>query len=377
MSSTSPNFSLILATNTDNVNVVAHISGPLSTIDSILAVAHTGTGQLKSSLTLVTPTLTNPTLSGTMTGGVVVASTGSFNTLLATGGTVTFNTLNIGTYALPSTVGQAGQVIVAQTGNAVWSSNAPSTGANETLSNLTTVALNTSLNTFTAGFVTAARVISTSGALTGLTVFQASTGTFAGNLAVTGTVNASAINVTGGAITAASLTIGTYSLPATIGATGQILTVTTNNAVWLTPTVAQTTVYFRAYATTAGIATTAAVIIAMATEAFDSASVFDTASYQFVVTASGYYLLGGAVGVTGEALAAGIVQISGSGGPYVLGYAFKDLAAATVAVNGSVLIVATSGAAYSMQLVWSTGTSVGYVPGQSLTYFWGMKIPDA
>lgn len=45
------------------------------------------------------------------------------------------------------------------------------------------------------------------------------------------------ITATGGSFTATSFAIGTYSYPSTIGSTGQVLTVTTGNAVWITPIV--------------------------------------------------------------------------------------------------------------------------------------------
>jgi len=310
-----------------------------------------------------------------MSGGVVTASTGNFSVLLAAGGTATLNALAIGTYSLPAVIGASGEVLLVQTGNAVWQANAPATGANNALSNLTTVAFNTSLNTFTGGFATVDRIISTSGAITGLTTFQASTGTFAGNLAVTGTVNASAINVTGGAITAASISIGTYALPATIGSTAQVLTVTSGPALsWAAPSLVQTAVYFRAFATAAA-PTTGARTVVLRTEVFDSASVFNTSSYSLEVSASGHYLLGGAMTIVGEANVSGILQISGAGGPYRLGSALTPSAPAA---NGSVLVVATSGDAYLMELLYVNGSGgVSYIEGSGITYFWGMKIPDA
>lgn len=233
MSTTSTTFSFVLATTSDPVDVVTQIANNFSSIDSILSVAHTGTGQLKPVTVFVSPSLTNPTLVGTMTGGNVFATTGNFQTITATGGALKVNTLTVGTYSVPATVGNSGEVLTVLTGNAVWVANAPGTGANAGLSNLTSVVINTNLNTFTAGFITANRIIATSGALTGLTVFQATTGTFAGNVTITGTLTANVINATGGTITAGALSIGTYAMPATIGSTTQVLTVTTGNAVWL------------------------------------------------------------------------------------------------------------------------------------------------
>lgn len=226
MSTLSNYFQLVLATPPDIVDVTAHVANNFSSLDAILSIAHTGSGQLKSSLTLATPTLINPTFSGTLAGAnLIAASTGRFNTITATGGILTVSTLNIGTYALPSTIGATNQLMTVITGNATWVTPAGGTGANTGLSNLASVAINTNLNTFSAGFVTVSRVIATSGALTGLTVFQASTGTFAGNVTVTGTLTADVVNCTGGTITAGSITLGTYALPAAIGTTGQILTV--------------------------------------------------------------------------------------------------------------------------------------------------------
>lgn len=235
MSTTSTNFSLVLATTADTVNVVTQIANNFSSLDSILAVVHTGTGSIKSGITITQPTLVSPTISGSIGGSFsITAATGQFNTVTATGGLVTLNSFTIGTYAFPTTIGSANQVLAVQTGNAVWVSNPGGTGAGQALDNLTTVAINTSLNTFTAGFVTVNRIISTSGALTGLTAFQATAGTFAGNVRVAATINADILNVTGGAITAGSLAIGTWSLPATVGTPGQVLTVSSGNGIWST-----------------------------------------------------------------------------------------------------------------------------------------------
>lgn len=237
MSTLSPNFSLVLATTSDQVSVVTHLSGNFLAIDSILSVMHTGSGQFKNNLTFTTPILINPTISGTLSGGTAfAASTGSFNTITATGGAVTLNSFNIGTYSYPGTVGGNSFVLTVVTGNAQWAASAPNTGANQDLSNLVgPVAINTNLNTFSAGFVTLTRVIATSGSLTGLTAFQATAGTFAGLLTALGTVTANVVNCTGGAGTFGSLTVGTYSLPATIGGSGQVLTVGTGTLAFNTP----------------------------------------------------------------------------------------------------------------------------------------------
>jgi hypothetical protein len=233
MSTTSPNFGLVIATTSDQVNVVTQIAGNFSTLDSVIGIAHTGTGQLKSGLALMNPTLQSPTLSGTLSGGTIAATTGRFNTITATGGMITANTFAIGTYNLPTTIGADATILTVVTSNAVWVANAPGTGANAGLSNLAAVAINTSLNTFTAGFVTVNRVVATSGNLIGLSTAIATIGTF-GTLAVTGTLTAAAANFTGGSITPAAFSIGTYSYPATVGADKQVLTVTTGNAQWLT-----------------------------------------------------------------------------------------------------------------------------------------------
>lgn len=226
MSTTSPNFGLVLASTSDVVSVTSHISNNFSTLDSVIGIVHTGTGQLKTGVSLTSPTIINPIISGSLTGaGIISASTGSFSTITATGGVVTVNALSVGTYGYPAAIGSTSQVLTVVTGNAVWAANSPGTGADAALSNLASVAINTSLNTFTAGFVTVNRIISTSGALTGITSFQATTGTFAGNVTVTGTLTANVVNCTGGAITAGGITIGTYALPGTIGATNSVLAV--------------------------------------------------------------------------------------------------------------------------------------------------------
>jgi len=233
MSTTSPNFAFVLATTSDTVSVTSHISNNFSSIDSILSAVHTGTGQLRPSVSVTTPVLINPTLSGTLSGGAMVsASTGNFSTITATGGLLTVNALSVGTYGYPAAIGSTSTILTVVTGNAVWAAATPNTGANLGLSNLASVAINTNMNTFTAGLVTMARVIATSGSLTGLTAFQASTGTFIGNVVISGTATVNVLNCTGGAGTFSSLSIGTYAVPATIGATGQVLAAVTGNAVW-------------------------------------------------------------------------------------------------------------------------------------------------
>lgn len=235
MSTTSPNFNLVLATTADQVNVVTQIANNFSSLDSILAVVHTGSGQLKPTLSLTTPVLINPSISGTASGaGIMIASTGQFNTITATGGVLTVNAFSIGSYSIPSTIGATNQLLTVVTGNAQWVAAAPGTGANQSISNLASVAINTSLNTFSAGFVTVDRLITTSGALTGLTSFQATAGTFAGNVTISGTATINVVNCTGGAITAGGLAVGTYSYPSTVGSTGFILAVTTGNLVFAT-----------------------------------------------------------------------------------------------------------------------------------------------
>ena len=150
MSTTSTNFSLTIATTSDQVSVVDHIADNFTTIDSLLSIAHTGTGELKSGLTVTNYTMVNPIVSGTLTGGDVVATTGSFQTITATGGALTADTFSIGTFAFPSVVGSTNQIMAVQTGNLVFVDNSPGTGAATDLGNLASVAINTSLNNFTA-----------------------------------------------------------------------------------------------------------------------------------------------------------------------------------------------------------------------------------
>lgn len=236
MSTLSPNFNLVIATTSDQVNVVTQVAGNFSTLDALFAIVHTGTGQLKGSLFLATPSISSPTITGSMSGIFsITASTGQFNTITATGGILTLNTLNIGTYALPSTVGATGALLTVVTGNAVFVAPSGGTGANTGLSNLAAVAINTSLNTFTAGFVTVDRVIASSGAITGLTSLQATVGTFAGLLTALGTITANVVNCTGGMGTFSNITIGTYALPSVLGSTGQILRVASSTLGFTSP----------------------------------------------------------------------------------------------------------------------------------------------
>lgn len=236
MSSQSPNFNLVIATTSDQVNVVTQIANNFSTLDTVLSVVLTATGAVKPSTFLAVPTISSPVISGSMTGVFsITASTGNFQTVTATSGSVTLGYLGIGTYSIPATLGADGALLTVQTGNAQWVSPSGGTGANTGLSNLASVAINTNLNSFTASAITMSAVIATSGTLTGLTVFQATTGTFAGNVTISGTATINAVNCTGGAGTFASVGIGTYSLPSTLGSNGQFLRVTTGAAIFSNP----------------------------------------------------------------------------------------------------------------------------------------------
>jgi len=232
MSTTSPNFGLIIATTSDTVSVTSHLANNFSTVDALIGMCHTGTGEFKVNLSLTTPTLVNPVISGTCTGGTIIATTGKFNTITATGGIIAVNSLTLGNYTIPSTIGTTGQLLTVSGGNAVWMDNAPGTGADTALSNLASVAINTSLGTFSAGKVTVAQILATSGTLSGLTSIVATTGTFSANLTIAGTVLAGAVNCTGGAITAGGLAIGTYSYPATVGTVGYALVAGASVATW-------------------------------------------------------------------------------------------------------------------------------------------------
>lgn len=286
MATTSPNFGLILATTSDTVSVTSHIANNFSTLDTIIGVSHTGSGELRSGLTISTPVLVNPTISGTASGAsLVVASTGRFDTIIATAGTMRVSAFTMGTYTIPATIGATNEILTVVTGNAQWVAPAPGTGANDALSNLASVAINTSLNTFTAGFVTVARVIATSGSLTGLTAFQATAGTFAGALTALATVNANVVNCTGGAITAGGITVGTWALPSTIGTNGQVMRVVTGAANWYTPTTSQAISAFL-IGGVATINTTAAVPLVYST-GYDPGG--NIVSGTFVAPTSGVY----------------------------------------------------------------------------------------
>jgi hypothetical protein len=243
MSTLSPIFGFTIATTSDTVNVVTQIAGNFSSLDSILGAAHTGTGQLKSSVVINTPTLQSPVLSGTLSGGTIVSTTGKFNTVTATGGSVVVNSLGIGTYSYPTTIGNVGQLLTVSGANAVWVDNVPNTGAGVALDNLAAVAINTNLNTFTAGAVTIAKLIATSGSLTNMTTIVSTTGTFSG-LNIVGTLNADAINFTGGTVRVASFSVGTYSYPDTVGAAGQFMSVVTGNAVFASNVMTRSPVVF-------------------------------------------------------------------------------------------------------------------------------------
>lgn len=393
MSTTSTNFSLVLATTSDQVNVVTHIANNFSSLDSILSQVHTGTGQLKAGLNVSNWTATNPTIVGTMTGGTIVATTGRFQTITATGGALTASTLAVGTYSFPTTVGATGALLTVVTGNAVWVAPSGGTGANTGLSNLASVAINTSINTFTGGFATLDRVLATSGALTGLTVFQASTGTFAGNVTITGTLTANAINATGGAITAGSLAIGTYALPTTIGATNQILTVTTGNAVWLNRTT-NTNAYIFAFADTVAALpglnpSTGEVQLFFNNEINDTASVFNaaTTAYQLTVAASGFYQIGCfltfAVGTLPKNFIAYVIKSSGNVHWKVADYSFSSGSgpAASGGFGGSVMVLAASGDRFGIAVDPITGTANFLVSASGTstyrTYFTAYKVPEA
>lgn len=396
MSTTSPNFNLLLASGTDVVNVTAHLANNFSSLDSIIAVAHTGSGALKPNLSVTGWTLVSPTISGTLSANTVVATTASFQTITATGGALTVNSLNIGTYALPSTIGTTAQVLTVSGANAVWVTPSGSgTGANAALSNLTTVAFNTSLNTGSGGFFTFDRVIATSGALTGITAFQATTGTFAGallvssNVTISGTATINAVNCTGGTITAGALSIGTYSLPSTIGTTNQVLSVTTGNAVWLNRPAA-TSAYFLAYMSSGATlsiasATNTSQVTGIWEEELDTVSIFDktAASFPLTVTASGYYNLGASLSLSVSAgtRAAFFAYITKSSGAinYLFGNAHIQ---ATGGINlqaaGSVVVQASSGDKFGITITNQDTNGLNVTSaGARDNIFFGYKIPDA
>lgn len=222
---TTPNFNFLKATTSDVVDVVGFIDANFTSIDSVLAVSHTGTGELKANLVLQSPTLVTPTLSGTVSGGTIIASTGKFNTITATGGSLAVNSFTIGTYTFPGAIGSTGNILVVSGTALVFQTNTPNTGASAALDNLASVNINTSLNSFTASVGTFVRIISTSGSLTGMSMLSATTGTMSANFTVVGTLQAGAVNCTGGSITAGNITVGTYSMPTTLGTAGQVLSV--------------------------------------------------------------------------------------------------------------------------------------------------------
>lgn len=330
MSTYSPTFNLVLATTSDQVNVVTQIAANFSSLDSILSICHTGTGQFKSGVFLASPGLSSPTITGSMTGVFsLTASTGAFNTITATGGAVTVNSFSIGTYSLPQTIGATSAILTVVTGNAQWAAAAPNTGANQALSNLASVAINTNLNTFTAGFVTVDRLITTSGALTGLTSFQAATGTFAGNVTISGTATINAVNCTGGAGTFASVTVGTWGLPSTIGAAGQIMQVSGGTAGWGGSVGSASFSYYAANSGTVGAGTTGAVTFA--TAVFDPQSLVTTGGL-FTAPAAGTWLIG--VGFSIKAVAAAAIA---SGGLIVATTKYAFATAVTNSASGSLL----------------------------------------
>lgn len=464
MSTTSPNFALVLANSTDQVDVANHIANNFSTIDTLLSVVHTGTGQLKDGLTFVNPTLNGVvTVTGTVSASIVSASTGSFQTITATGGALTINTLTVGTMAIPAAIGSSGHLLGVSGGVLTFLAPSAASGPNNALSNLASVAINTNLNTFTAGFVTVARVIATSGSLTGLTAFQSTTGTFSNltvlttasiptligtNATVTNIVvgfvtatgvtmasgTATALTVTSAAVstgiftaltatavvatnatlanatvsgtatiarvvattavaatlTASAIQIGTYSLPATVGSTGQILTVTTGNVVFASSSgQALTTAYFRVRNTGGGLNITtvslAGTAIPLDTKIFDVGSGFNTAASTYTVTSSGYYEFGGSISIFATTQnRVYTFALSGSGGPHVMGSVIR-VTASDFAISGSVILSAGSGAVYTPFIyvnAAATGTVSAptvdiYHTGTFYSYFWGMKIPDA
>ncbi len=379
MSTTSTNFSFVLATGSDQVDVTTHVANNFSSLDSIIGAAHTGTGQLRPNLAVTGWQLTNPVFFGNITGGNISATTGSFQTISATGGAISVGNLTVGNYSFPTTASANGTVLQLITGNAVWAANTPGTGANNGLSNLASVAINTNLGTFSAGFVTVARVIATSGALTGLTTFQASTGTFAGNLAVTGTITANAINVTGGAATFASLAIGTNVYPAAASTAGTVLTMSGTAAKWLAPAVqTHATAYFRAFSSTSidGTAAGATKILSFNTEGLDTVGQYDTATFQYTVTASGYYVFGITLSVTAGTGVQAILQLSGSGGPYTIGGVVQN-GTYVGAGAGSILLFAASGNVYTPTAICLTNATGINIFGGANSFFYGYKIPDA
>lgn len=382
MSTTSTNFHFVLATTSDPVNVVTQIANNFSSLDSILSICHTGTGQFKSGLLLISPTLSGATISGVFNANTVAATAGVFSTVTATAGYLVVSTFGIGNYIFDSTAGANGNVLTVVTGNARWAVPAPGTGAASNLSNLAAVVINTNLNTFSAGFVTFARIVATSGNLTAFTAITGSTGKF-NVLTVTGTLTADVINVTGGNITAGGFAIGTYSYPTTRGTTGQVLTMTTNNARWIVPNLAQTAAYFAARITSGG---TAVIVsdyanVVFEVEELDTSNQYDPATGIFSVTASGYYQFGIHLGVVAAGAKNFYARLTGgtSVGSYFMAYG-APASGTQLALSGSVLVLASSGESYRVQVYADTAGNAGQsvVVGTSTNFsrFWGMKVPD-
>lgn len=347
MSTTSTNFKLVIATTSDVANVVTQVAGNFSTIDSLLGVVHTGTGALKAGLSIQTPTLISPTVSGTLSASTLVASTGSFNTITATGGALTVNAFTIGTYGYPAAVGSTGQLLTVVTGNAVFVTPAGGTGAGVDLSNLASVAINTSLNTFSAGFVTVARIIATSGAITGLTSFQATTGTFAGNVTITGTLTANAVNCTGGAITAGGITVGTWALPSTIGSSNQILKTLSATATWATPIASTVTAFCFTNVSSKSLSGTGIDVIGYTTELFDMGNNATTGT--FTAPTSGLYefncyVVATAVNTQAHSFVLGILIDSTSYNIFNRSYgAVASNTSAPIYIAGAIIGTVTSG----------------------------------
>lgn len=367
MSTTSPNFNLVLATSADLVAVDSHLSNNFSTLDSVLAVLHTGTGQFKASVTIPTPILQSPVFSGTASGaGIVLASTGAFSTITATGGSLTINSLSVGTYGYPAIIGSTSAILTVVTGNAQWAAATPNTGANQALSNLTTVAFNTGIGTGSGGFFTFNRLNVSSGALTGLTTFQATTGTFAGSLVVTGTVTANAVNCTGGSITGASIGIGTYSMPSILGSTGQFLKVSASTLGFADAT---STAIFSLI--NGGAATgQSSIIVSSFTVVYDPAGSATATGY--TTPSSGVYFLvaGGGFKATGSALIQLSLVVAGT--PYTFA---QDAAATNFGGNPytlNLIRAVTSGGLITM-------TAAGMISGTFIATgitLAGYKIPN-
>jgi hypothetical protein len=372
MSSTSPNFKFVLASSSDIVAVDSHIANNFSTVDSLFGALHTGTGQFKTNIAMTAPTITNPIIVGTLSGaGVVMASTGNFSTITATGGALTVNSFSLGTYGYPVAIGSTSQVLTVVTGNAQWAAAAPNTGANQGLSNLTSVAINTNMNTFTGGFVTVDRLIATSGALTGLTVFQATTGTFVGNVTITGTMTAAAVNCTGGSITAGGITIGTYALPSTIGSVNQVMQVSGGTVSFGAPLLAQTTTYFKATCTSPAYSGGSSIIFD--SKVFDTGSVYNSANGIFTCSKNGFYHLGAYVTIGASFFATAperVLSISvGDASVNYVKIINNTMNTASVALCLALMTQLTTGAT----LVVVVSTTAGNVQSGA---FWGYKIPD-